>query len=287
MSINRLKISVVITAYNVGQFLEDTLESVLKQTYNNIEVIIVEDCSTDNTKEIIEKYQIQDGRIKVIYHKENMGAGWGRRHGIEASTGDYFITVDGDDWLDPTFIESLVKRAEETGADVVSGGITVDKNEGYWEKTCYGRPICEGDDKVMKFWGEKIIFMNNKIIKRYLGDKVPYCTRRFIEDTPTIIPMLWYANKVAYTEDTGYHYRMQENSLTHQADDFKYALFRGLCGMDLVDFFRANDKKLLEKLPMSQMIEQQVSIMKTIKPTVEQISKYLSEWLEFTKRLIL
>ena len=287
MNINKLKISIVITAYNMGKFLEDTLDSVIKQTYNNIEVIIVEDCSTDNTKEIIKKYQKQDDRIKVIYHKENMGAGWGRRHGIEASTGDYFITVDGDDWLDPTFIESLVKRAEETDADIVSGGITIERGEGYWEKTSYGRIICEGIDKVSKFWGEKVVFMNNKIIKKYLGEKVPYCTRRFIEDTPTIIPMLWYANKVAYTDDTGYHYRMQDNSLTHQADEFKYALFRTLCGMDLVDFFKENDEKVLEKIPLKRMVEQQIAIIKTTKPTIEQINKYTNEWVEFTSRLLI
>jgi glycosyltransferase involved in cell wall biosynthesis len=287
MGINKLKISIVITAYNMGKFLEDTLDSVIKQTYNNIEVIIVEDCSTDNTKEIIKKYQTQDDRIKVIYHKENMGAGWGRRHGIEASTGDYFITVDGDDWLDPTFIESLVKRAEETDADIVSGGITIERGEGYWEKTSYGRIICEGIDKVSKFWGEKVVFMNNKIIKKYLGEKVPYCTRRFIEDTPTIIPMLWYANKVAYTDDTGYHYRMQDNSLTHQADEFKYALFRTLCGMDLVDFFKENDEKVLEKIPLKRMVEQQIAIIKTTKPTIEQINKYTNEWVEFTSRLLI
>lgn len=284
---NKLKISVVVTAYNMGEFIGETLETVLNQTYKNIEVVVVEDCSTDNTKEIIKKYVAKDSRIKTVYHTENMGAGWGRRHGIEASTGDYFITVDADDWLDLTFIESLVKRAEETNADIVSGGITLEHGLGYWEKTCYGRPICEGFDKIARFWGEKIVFMNNKIIRRELHNKVPYCTRRFIEDTPTIIPMLWYANMVAYTEDTGYHYRMQNNSLTHQADTFKTALYRTLCGMDLVDFFKEKDETVLEKLPIKQMVEQQVKIMKNVNPTNEQISKYLPEWIEFTKRILL
>lgn len=224
-----LKISIIITAYNVGRFIERTVKSVLSQTYKNIEVVIVEDCSTDNTKDIIEQLTKEDDRIKIIYHEENKGAGCGRRDGIDTSTGDYFITVDGDDWFDENFIESLVKKSEETGADVVSGGITCDKEDSYWEATCYGDIICEGEDKVMKFWGEKIVFMNNKIIKRELGIKVLYCTRRFIEDTPTIISILWYANKVAYVSSVGYHYRDNENSLTHQANIFKYALYRGLC----------------------------------------------------------
>lgn len=282
-----MKISVIITAYNVGKFIERAVKSALSQTYQNIEVIIVEDCSTDNTKDIIEQLAKEDDRIKIIYHEENKGAGWGRRDGIEVSTGDYFITVDGDDWLDEDFIESLVKKAEETGADIVSGGITCNKAGGYWEATCYGDVICEGEDKVMKFWGEKIVFMNNKIIKKELGIKVPYCTRRFIEDTPTIIPILWYANKVAYVSNVGYHYRDNENSLTHQANIFKYALYRGLCTLDLIDFFNTHDKVMLEKLPLQEVLQKQLLTIKQYNPSIEEINLYLKDWLEFSRRILL
>lgn len=282
-----MKISIIITAYNVGKYIGRAVKSVLSQTYKNIEVVIVEDCSTDNTRDIIENLAKEDDRIKIVYHTENKGAGWGRRDGINACTGDYFITVDGDDWLDETFIESLARKAEETGADIVSGGITVNKEGGYWEKTCYGNPICEGEDKVLKFWGEKIVFMNNKIIKRELHDKVPYCTRRFIEDTPTIIPMLWHANRVAYTEDTGYHYRMNDDSLTHKANQFQYALYRGLCALDLIEFFNINDKAILDKLPMQAMLQQQLDVIKQCKPSMEEINKYMNDWLEFTRRILL
>lgn len=282
-----MKISIIITAYNVGKYIERAVKSVLSQTYKDIEVVIVEDCSTDNTKDIIEQLAKEDDRIKIIYHEKNKGAGWGRRDGIEASTGDYFITVDGDDWLDEDFIECLIKKAEETNADVVSGGITVNKEEGYWEATCYGDTVCFDHDKVLKFWGEKIVFMNNKIIKRELGLKVPYCTRRFIEDTPTIIPILWYANKVAYASNVGYHYRMQENSLTHQANAFKYALYRSLCVLDLIDFFEENDKDVLNKLPLKEMLQQQINIIKQYNPGIEEINKYLNDWIMLTKRLML
>lgn len=282
-----MKISIIITAYNVGNFIERAVKSVLSQTYKNIEVVIVEDCSTDNTKDIIEQLAKEDDRIKIFYHEENKGAGWGRRDGINACTGDYFITVDGDDWLDEDFIESLVKKAEETNADIVSGGITCNKERGYWEATCYGDLICEGEDKVLKFWGEKIVFMNNKIIKRELGIKVPYCTRRFIEDTPTIIPILWHANKVAYVSNVGYHYRDNANSLTHTANQFQYALYRGLCSLDLIDFFNVHDKGILGKLPLTQMLQQQLEVIKQIKPEMKDINDYLSDWLEFSRRILL
>lgn len=276
-----------MTAYNMSDYIEEAIESCLRQTHNDIEVIVVEDCSTDNTMDIINSYIGKDDRIKVIQHEKNMGAGWGRHDGINAATGEYFITVDADDWLSPTFIESLVKKAEETGADIVSGGITVERGNGYWEKTCYGDLTTTGHDKVVKFWGEKIVFMNNKIIRTSLREQVPYCTRRFIEDTPTIIPMLWLANEVVYVSNTGYHYRMQNNSLTHQANPFKYALYRALCCMDLIDFFTGKDDELLEKVPIRPMLQKQLEIIKQIQPSNEEINQYMNEWCEFTKKLLL
>ena len=229
-----------------------------------------------------------DERVKIIRHEENLGAGMGRRDGINAATGDYFITVDADDWLDETFIQSLADRAIASGADVVSGGITVERGNGYWEKTCYGDIVTTGMDKVKKFWGEKIVFMNNKIIRTSFRDKIQYCHRRFIEDTPTIIPILHMANQVDYVSDTGYHYRMQDNSLTHQADAFKYALYRALCCMDLIDYFRGvNAEDVLQSIPIQQMLQKQIDIIKQVNPDKDAIMKYLDDWLEFTKRIFM
>lgn len=282
-----MMISVVMTAYNMHDYIGEAIESVLRQTHKDLELIIVEDCSTDDTKSIIESYMEKDSRIVLIEHPENLGAGMGRRSGINASNGEYFITIDADDWIEPTFLESLAKRAEKTGADVVSGGITVERGNGYWEKTCYGDLTTTGHDKVTKFWGEKIVFMNNKIIRTSLRDEVQYCGRRFIEDTPTIIPMLWLANKVEYVSDTGYHYRMQNDSLTHKASAFKYALYRALCCLDLIDFFKERDEELLNKLPIHRMLQIQMDIIKKENPNEQIISQYIRDWVELTKRLIL
>lgn len=281
-----MKISIVMTAYNMEQYIEEAMMSCLNQTYKDIELVVVEDCSTDNTLAIIEEIAAKDSRVKIIKHETNMGAGMGRRDGINAATGDYFITVDADDWLDEDFIKALVVRAEKTGADIVSGGITVERGEGYWEKTCYGDVVTTGIDKIKKFWGEKIVFMNNKIIRTSFREKIPYCSRRFIEDTPTIIPMLHIANQVDYVSNTGYHYRMQEDSLTHKADPFKYALFRALCCMDLIDYFKDNKAEhVLSEIPIQGMLQKQIDIIKHINPDNDTIKKYIDEWLEFTKKL--
>lgn len=283
-----MKISIVMTAYNMEQYIEEAMRSCLNQTYKDIELIVVEDCSTDNTLSVVEKVAKEDSRVVIVKHETNLGAGIGRRDGINAATGEYFITIDADDWIDEDFIEALVIKAEKTGADVVSGGITVERGNGYWEKTCYGDVTTTGIDKVKKFWGEKIVFMNNKIIRTSFRDKIQYCHRRFIEDTPTIIPMLHMANQVDYVSNTGYHYRMQDNSLTHQANPFKYALYRALCCMDLIDYFKeVNAEEVLTQIPIQAMLQKQIDIIKQINPSPDEIKNYLDEWIEFTKKIFM
>lgn len=277
-----------MTAYNMEQYIEEAMRSCLNQTYKDIELIVVEDCSTDNTLSVVEKIAKEDSRVVIVKHETNLGAGMGRRDGINAATGEYFITIDADDWIDEDFIESLVIKAKDTGADVVSGGITVERGNGYWEKTCYGDITTTGIDKVKKFWGEKIVFMNNKIVRTSFRDKIQYCHRRFIEDTPTIIPILHMANQVDYVSNTGYHYRMQDNSLTHNANPFKYALYRALCCMDLIDYFKENNaENVLKEIPIQQMLQKQIDIIKAVNPTPEDIKLYIEDWIEFTKKLFI
>jgi glycosyltransferase involved in cell wall biosynthesis len=107
-----MKISIVMTAYNMEQYIEEAMMSCLNQTYEDIELVVVEDCSTDSTLSIIEKIANEDPRVVIVKHNVNLGAGMGRRDGINAATGEYFITVDADDWLDETFIGSLAERAK-------------------------------------------------------------------------------------------------------------------------------------------------------------------------------
>jgi hypothetical protein len=80
---------------------------------------------------------------------------------------------------------------------------------------------------------------------------------------------------------------MQDNSLTHQADAFKYALYRALCCMDLIDFFDDRDKEILEKIPIRQMLQKQIEIIKHVQPTRTEVDKYKDEWFEFTTKLLM
>lgn len=230
-----MKISIVTTIYNIESYIGKCIESLLAQTYKELEIILVDDCGTDKSMEVVSQYN--DERIKVIHHPHNMGAGQARRTGIDAATGEYVITIDGDDWISPTFIEDLVNNAKKTDADIVSGGITIHLSEEYQEIKRFAPMVSTGMKKIKDYGDQKIIFLNNKIVRRKLYDLVPYSTRRFCEDTPVILPLLYYANAVSYVDNQGYFYRQHDASLCHKTNKEEQALFKALCCKDLLKFF--------------------------------------------------
>lgn len=275
-------ISVIITAYNVAEYIEQSINSALNQTYSDIEVIVVLDKPTDNTAEIVKS--IDNPKIKVIENQVNIGAGLARRKGIQEAQGEYILLLDGDDWLEPQFIENLYNKAVETDADIVSGGVSIREPNGYYEIQCYGDCITEGYDKIVKFWGQKTVFMNNRLIRKTLCDKVPYSHRRYIEDTPTIIPMLWYANKVVYVDEVGYNYRVNPTSLTHNTSFIKEFIFKGLCYCDLVEFFNSVDPSVYQHLDIRNYAVTIIQQINTHKFTPQELQQYGSEWAEFVYR---
>lgn len=112
------KVSVVIPVYNVGKQLETCLQSVIGQTFPDIEIIVVNDGSTDNSPEIIARFARHDSRIVVI-DKPNEGVAWARQCGVNAAHGEYIQYLDGDDYLEPDAIERLYRKATDEQADMV------------------------------------------------------------------------------------------------------------------------------------------------------------------------
>lgn len=236
-----MKISIVTTAYNIERYIDKCLSSLFSQTHEDIEVILVNDCSTDGTMDIVR--QFEDARLKVVNHEKNLGAGWARRTGIAHATGEYVITVDGDDWIAPNFIEALVKNAEETGADIVSGGITIVHDANYEEIKRFLPRISTGFQKFRDYDDKKIVFLNNKLVRRSMYEKVPYSTRRYCEDTPVILPLLYYANMVSYVDAQGYYYLQHDASLCKRVSKFEDALFKALCSAECSTFFANKEEE--------------------------------------------
>lgn len=279
-------VSVVVTAYNIENYIEECLNSVFGQTYSNIEVIVVCDKPTDRTCDVVHK--VCDGRKNayIIENDHNVGAGMARKIGVDASRGDFVMTVDGDDIVREDFIESLVNNAEKTGADVVSGGITLMKGDGTLSETVYGEEVLEGYDRIVKYWGSNIVYVNNKIIKRELYNKIEYCTRPYIEDTSVIIPLLWYASKVSYINNPGYVYRMRGDSLTHQTNPFKDFVYKTLSWCDLMEFFNEKDPKFFEVSNLRGWIVDVIKMLNNSYLVEKEIDMYKDEWCEVMRRLI-
>lgn len=115
---NNIKISIIVAIYNSAPFLEKLLDSIINQTYKNLEIILVDDGSPDNSGEICDEYANKDKRIKVI-HKKNGGACDARNVGLNESTGDYLTIIDGDDWLENDYVEYMLNIAIKNNVDLV------------------------------------------------------------------------------------------------------------------------------------------------------------------------
>lgn len=114
---DNIKVSVIIPTYNVSQYIAETLNSFINQTLKNIQIIVVDDGSTDDTCEIVTAYANQDNRIQLI-KQENQGAGVARNNGMSHAQGEYIYFFDGDDYCELYFLKEAVKKADETGADI-------------------------------------------------------------------------------------------------------------------------------------------------------------------------
>lgn len=259
-------ISIVITAYNVAPFIEECINSCINQSYKDIEIIVVLDKPTDGTEKIARSLAKKDKRIQIVANDENMGAGMSRRIGINSAAGEYVLLLDGDDYLSIDFIEDLAARAAETDADIVSGGVTVFEPEsGRFKAETFGLKVSTGMQKFDDYNDGQIVFLANKLVRRRLYEAAPYCSRRYCEDTPVIIPLLYLCNMVAYCNNAGYYYRQHAASLCHQTDPFRQNLYKGLCALDCIRFFMDKEPEYRNLVPPTQLL-QHVFALKTLAP---------------------
>lgn len=123
-------VSILIAAYNVSQYIERCLKSVENQTFKDLEVIIVNDCSTDVTKEIILNY-LKTSKLNSTFIdlEKNQGSSFGRHTVLAAAEGEYFYSIDGDDWIEPDAIECLYNKAVEKNYDIVACDFYIDNGQ--------------------------------------------------------------------------------------------------------------------------------------------------------------
>ena len=114
-----IKVSVIIPVYNAGKYLCKTIDSVLKQSFKDFEIICINDKSPDNSLEILTEFSKKDGRIKIINNEKNLGAALARNVGIDAAQGEYIYFLDADDYIDEKYLECMVEKIEQENCDIV------------------------------------------------------------------------------------------------------------------------------------------------------------------------
>lgn len=175
------KLSIIIPVYNVEKYVKRCLNSIIRQSYHNLEILVVNDGSTDGSGEIVKQIQKIDKRIKILEHRKNMGLFHARITGVEAATGDYIGFVDSDDYVSMDFFRGLIYRAVETDADIVVGKVTYEDETGYkyvhniYDSYDFG--IKEGVDILQSFWhqqGQCFIWHTiwNKIYDKKIWEKI-------------------------------------------------------------------------------------------------------------------
>lgn len=216
-------VSVVIPCYNGEKYLRNCLDSVVNQTFNNMEIIVVNDGSTDSSTEIVEEYMKDDKRIKLI-NKENGGLSSARNRGIKESSCKYIFFVDADDFIDINTIRYLYDKAEKFNLDVVICDMIIYYNN-YNNKIYKDIEIKDSEIKNSEaylkefFLGKGIGSVSNKLWKKslYNDNTISYPENiTYGEDSSTMPRLICEARKIGKINKGLYYYRQNESSMMHK-----------------------------------------------------------------------
>lgn len=214
-------VSVIIPVYNVEQYIAICLDSILHQTYSNIQIIIVDDGSTDRSPMIADEYASKDERITVI-HKKNGGLSDARNVGIDRSTGDYIMFLDSDDYVDHRFIEASLENIKNYDADIACFRFTYvdDTSEIKLSSVSSSQDFqvysnIEGIKDIFTLGGTLKVNAWNKIYRRQLffDNNIKYPIGRLYEDNLTTYRLMFFAKKIIYFNESLLSYRQRQGSI--------------------------------------------------------------------------
>lgn len=213
-------VSVIVPVYNVRKYLRQSLESVLGQTYRNLQIFVVDDGSTDGSGHICDEFAARDERV-TVFHTDNRGLSEARNFGLARVTGEYVAFLDSDDWLEERAHETLVCEALSADADVVACRFFQEYANGTGESGGPAeRSVIEGDEILRTYLtGNGIDFVShdawNKLYRADLFDGVRYPSGMIFEDIATTYKLLQRARRLVYVPDCLVHYRNRSGSLSN------------------------------------------------------------------------
>lgn len=245
-----MKVSIIIPVYNVEKYIEQCLVSVMNQTYKNIEVIVVNDGTMDNSIEIAKKITGNDIRF-VYVNKENGGLSDARNFGLRFATGDFVSFIDSDDYVDINYIKKMVISLENSSNNMVVTGVMLDKlgklhTKSKWRNytvdtttALHNQYINETSIPFTCAWG--------KLVPRSWYEEVQFPVGKIHEDEYTTYKLYLKSSGVSFVDEPLYYYRIRENSIMTQSKSLKnLSIFEAL--EERIEIFKVKNISLVDTL---------------------------------------
>lgn len=207
-------VSVIVPVFNVQKYIDECVESIMNQSYKKIEIILVDDGSTDYSGKRCDYYASKDERIKVI-HKSNEGLSSARNVGIDMMSGNYVFFVDSDDYLNLETIQKHVEAIQKSNADMVIGTMVEFVNQIKFSNTTFEPYVCEAKDVIRKMLMNEGLDhgIHGVLYKKELFSEIRFPIGLLYEDFATIYYLVAMCRSIVMIDDKGYYYRVRQGSI--------------------------------------------------------------------------
>ena len=232
-------ISIIVPVYNVEQYIKRCLDSISRQTYKKIEIIVIDDGSKDASADICERCAMADSRI-IFIKKENEGAGYTRNIGIDVAKGDYIFFVDSDDYIMPNCIERLLKVALEENADIVKCSWIEGKEDNY--NVIPKKKKYKIYSNIHAFYTREMnIAVHGKLYRNSIIGDIRYPKETTYDDEFFTYKLIYNASKIVILDEPYYYYYFNPNSIMHGKKGMMHLQYIRAY-KERIDFFRGRNE---------------------------------------------
>lgn len=212
--------SVIVPVYNVKDYLEECLDSLLGQTMDDYEIIVVDDCSTDGSLEIARAYAREnESRVRCVEHAVNKGLGGARNTGIESARGRYLLFIDSDDYIHPQTLEKIAALITDEAPDIVEFCFEfVDENGSYLRQSRIPASVCGESGRERSLLTRTVSATNKAFRASLFGEEIRFPEKRYYEDYWTVPKLLMMDCRCASLNEPLYAYRQRMNSIIHDTN---------------------------------------------------------------------
>lgn len=294
------KISVIVPIYNSEDYLVKCIESIICQTYHNLEIILIDDGSTDGSPGICDHYGEVDERVKVI-HKENGGNTSARKAGLAIAEGEYVGFVDSDDWIEPEMYEVLYKICKEKNLDIISCGFfneredereeiadfleeglhIVDDHDAFLQSVMKGNP--RNSENIYSYLWAKLIRREIVLCAQgKIDDKIV-----FVEDRALLYTCYYNIRRLYILKRHLYHYRIRKDSTINRADDYTISKLNDVYAYQKELFLSHHASKELHRLNEQFLVKHLVAALRKNMGFEGEFVQYVLPWEARGKRIIL